>query len=372
MDFSSKNSAYKDFFEQAQEAYSEGNIPRAKELFLKAASLTNEITLKNTNPEIKKNYYNITISILDFVKKNCSLDNDVKIPNPSEQQKQVEGTIKVQTLEQSLESLNALIGLENVKRTVNEWIETYKISKLRSEFGLKNPVMSLHMVFLGNPGTGKTTVARLIGQIYKSLGILSTGNLVEVTRTDLVGTYIGATAQKTREILKKSHGGVLFIDEAYSLVNGSENDFGNESITTLLKDMDDNRNLYAVIVAGYENKMNKFINSNPGLMSRLNTKVFFEDYDSRSLMQIFNKFCEENDYIVDPSAIYKLEEHFREIFNSRDEKFGNGREARNIFEQVIKNLSSRVSKIYAATKEDVSTIIDEDIYFTKEKTYDAL
>jgi SpoVK/Ycf46/Vps4 family AAA+-type ATPase len=367
MDLSGKNSAYKNYLELAKEAYSNDDFSRAKDLFLKAAEITNEITLQTKNPEIKKEYYSVTNTILNFIKEKFSEDNKQENQNNSTEKKPQESVKKTVSLEESLKKLNMLVGLENVKRTINEWIETFTLSKKREEFGLKNPVLSYHMVFLGNPGTGKTTVARLVGQIYQSLGILSEGHLVEVSAKDLVAGYVGQTAILTQNILKKSHGGVLFIDEAYSLTEGGSKDFGQEAITTILKDMDDNRNLYAVIVAGYDNKMNNFIKSNPGLMSRFSIKVFFDDYDFGSLMQIFNLFCKESDYVLDSSAFYKLEEYFKEITNYRDENFGNGREARNVFEQVVKNLAKRVSKIYAPTIEDMSTIIEEDIYFNKGK-----
>jgi SpoVK/Ycf46/Vps4 family AAA+-type ATPase len=183
--------------------------------------------------------------------------------------------------------LDALVGLENVKKDVKNLVNLMKVRKLRQENDLPVPPMSLHMVFMGNPGTGKTTVARLISSLYASIGVLSKGQLIEVDRSGLVAGYVGQTALKTQEVIKSALGGVLFIDEAYSLSSGGENDFGREAIETILKAMEDHRDDLVVIVAGYDEPMQKFLSSNPGLESRFNKYFYFQDYTGEQLMAIF-------------------------------------------------------------------------------------
>ena len=203
-----------------------------------------------------------------------------------------------------MSELDSLIGLEKVKKNVKDLINLVKVRKLRTENGLRVPPISLHMVFMGNPGTGKTTVARLIAQLYAAIGVLSKGQLVEVDRSGLVAGFVGQTAIKTDEVIKKAMGGVLFIDEAYSLLpDESTNDFGHEAIETLLKAMEDHRDEFVVIVAGYEQLMEKFINSNPGLESRFNRYFLFEDYNGQQLYDIFAMQCSKNEYLLSEAAV---------------------------------------------------------------------
>lgn len=265
-------------------------------------------------------------------------------------------------LDELLAELDDLVGLEKIKQNVRSLINLAKVRKLREEQGLPTPAMSLHLVFMGNPGTGKTTVARLIAQLYYAIGVLSKGQLVEVDRSQLVAGYVGQTAIKTGEAIKKAMGGVLFIDEAYSLT-GQEgaNDFGHEAIETVLKAMEDHRDDLVVIVAGYENLMEKFINSNPGLESRFNRYFVFEDYNGDELYEIFAMRCKKNKYTLNEEAEKFLRDHLKALYETRDDNFGNGRTVRNIFENVVSVQSDRVALIEDPTTEDLMTVLREDV-----------
>lgn len=265
-------------------------------------------------------------------------------------------------LDELLRELDDLVGLEKIKQNVRSLINLAKVRKLREEQGLPTPAMSLHLVFMGNPGTGKTTVARLIAQLYYAIGVLSKGQLVEVDRSQLVAGYVGQTAIKTDEAIKKAMGGVLFIDEAYSLTSQEgANDFGHEAIETVLKAMEDHRDDLVVIVAGYENLMEKFINSNPGLESRFNRYFVFEDYNGDELYEIFEMRCKKNKYTLNEDAEKFLREHFKALYETRDDNFGNGRTVRNIFENVVSVHSDRVALIENPTTDDLMTVLKEDV-----------
>lgn len=241
------------------------------------------------------------------------------------------------------EELNAYIGLGAVKREVENLINLTQITQKRKENDLPCTDMSLHMVFSGNPGTGKTTVARLMARIYHSLGVLSKGHLVEVDRSGLVAGYVGQTATKTKGVIEKALGGVLFIDEAYALNGKGENDFGQEAIDTLLKAMEDHRNDLVVIVAGYDELMDDFIHSNPGLESRFNRYLHFEDYSAEELAKIFALQCEKGCYTLDGAAKTSVEALLEEY--SDDTCFGNARGVRNLFEQVLTAQCNRLAHL---------------------------
>lgn len=268
-----------------------------------------------------------------------------------------EGSLRLEDL---LVELNSLVGLESVKSEVTGLINFLKVQKLRESKGLPTAPMSLHHVFYGNPGTGKTTVARLLSQIFKSLNLLSIGHLVETDRAGLVAGYVGQTALKVNEVVNKALGGILFIDEAYSLA-GQGNDFGQEAIETLLKQMEDHRDDLVVIVAGYTDRMNEFLSSNPGLRSRFNRYLRFDDYTPLQLVTIFELFCEKAGYHLSPTAREKLQLVFSAAYDKRDKAFGNGRFARNLFERTISNQANRVVALPNANPQTFSAIDVADI-----------
>lgn len=266
------------------------------------------------------------------------------------------------TLEELLAELDGLCGLEQVKQDVKSLINLVKVRRLREEAGLPVPPMSLHLVFLGNPGTGKTTVARLLARLYHAIGVLPKGQLVEVDRSGLVAGFVGQTALKTQEVIQKAIGGVLFIDEAYALVNQDNgNDFGREVIEVLLKNMEDHRKDLVVIVAGYSQLMEKFIHSNPGLESRFNKYFYFEDYDGAQLFTILQSMCVKNGYVLTPEGEALARRELMALYEDRDENFGNARDVRNLFEQAVARQSNRVARLEAPTREQLMALRPEDL-----------
>ena len=265
------------------------------------------------------------------------------------------------SFEELMENLESLVGLDEVKKDVKNLVNLMKVRKLRQENDLPVPPMSLHMVFMGNPGTGKTTVARLVSSLYASIGVLSKGQLVEVDRSGLVAGYVGQTALKTQEAIQSALGGVLFIDEAYSLSSGGENDFGREAIETILKAMEDHRDDLIIIVAGYDEPMEEFLSSNPGLESRFNKYFHFPDYTGEQLLAIFKSQCSKNSYVMTEEAEKKAAEFFNRLYEERDDNFGNGRDVRNRFEDMIVRQSNRVAVMEAPTKDDLMAVLPEDL-----------
>lgn len=261
----------------------------------------------------------------------------------------------------ALQQLDKLIGLESVKEEVNKLTNFIKVQNLRKQKGMNAITISYHCVFTGNPGTGKTTVARIVAQIYRELGILKKGQLVETDRSGLVAEYVGQTAVKTNKIIDSALDGVLFIDEAYSLVQGGGNDYGKEAIATLLKRMEDDRDRLVVILAGYDNEMKLFIDSNPGLQSRFNRYIHFSDYNAEELMAIFKLNLKKFDYELTNDAEQKISHLFGYAVSHKDQNFGNGRYARNVLEKTLENQATRLASVSEITEQMLRTIEENDI-----------
>ena len=260
----------------------------------------------------------------------------------------------------ALDELNELIGLAETKKEIASLSNYIQMRQKRDEMGLKSPNVSYHCVFTGNPGTGKTTVARILASIYKDLGILSSGHLVETDRSGLVAEYVGQTAVKTNKIIDEALDGVLFIDEAYSLVQGGKEDYGKEAIATLLKRMEDDRDRLVVILAGYTNEIEEFINSNPGLRSRFNRYIHFADYTAVELYDIFCLMMKKNEYIMSDETSELLKKHLTEVVNNKPKDFGNARFVRNLFERTVQNQANRLAKEGNLTREMLKEIKSVD------------
>lgn len=264
--------------------------------------------------------------------------------------------------------LDHLVGLDNIKDLVFEVYAFLQITHMRTDAGLLSNAHVYHMIFKGNPGTGKTTVARIIAKMLQKMGVLSKGHLIEVERADLVGEYIGHTAQKTRDLVKKSLGGVLFIDEAYSLARGGEKDFGKEAIDTLVKAMEDQKNQFILILAGYSGEMDFFLRTNPGLPSRFPIQLDFPDYTVDQLIQISEMMAKERDYILMPQSILKMKEHLLNERNDSLHAFSNARYVRNVIEKAIRHQAVRLLNQYRSGqpgKQELMTLRPEDLKLDK-------
>lgn len=265
---------------------------------------------------------------------------------------------KRRRIETVLTELEQLIGLSAVKKLVRELYAFVEIQKQRQKMQLLAEPLALHMIFKGNPGTGKTTVARVVGKIFQELGILQRGHIVEVERADLVGEYIGHTAQKTREQLKKACGGILFIDEAYSLSRGGEKDFGKEAIDCLVKGIEDHRQEIILILAGYQQEMESFLNSNPGLRSRFPIQIDFPNYNHHELLAIAEQICQQRQYKLSAAARTLL---INLTLNNSSNFSGNARTVRNIIEQAIRRQAVRLLNKAVLTREDLILLEPEDL-----------
>ena len=266
------------------------------------------------------------------------------------------------TVEEALAKLNELTGLSEVKAEVNSLVAELQVQMMRRQRGMNDAGTSHHLVFKGNPGTGKTTVARIMADIYYALGVLEKGHLVEVQRNDLVAGYVGQTAIKTQEVIDKAMGGVLFVDEAYTLAKEGGSDFGQEAIDTLLKGMEDHRDDLIVIIAGYDEPIQRFINSNAGLQSRFPTSIQFTDYNGEEMFTIFSGMCKKGQYTMSPEVQNILRNHFNQLYANRGENFGNARDVRNFFEKIKRRQSMRISRLGASISDaTLAEILPEDL-----------
>lgn len=365
---------YKTNYDSAVKFVQYNNLPEAKKAFkrsLEAAIRLIEISYGSDRARYKTNAetvaqllekINAKLEAVGSPRPARSDDSPVKEqPKP----KAPEPKIEKLTPEQAMAKLNALEGLHVVKSQVKNLVYQIKVFNERKLRKMSVPDMSYHMVFMGNPGTGKTTVARIMSQIYCALGILSKGQLVEVKRNDLVAGYVGQTAIKTQAVIDKAMGGVLFLDEAYTLNKGG-NDFGQEAIDTILKAMEDNRGDFVVIVAGYDELMHKFIDSNPGLKSRFKNYINFTDYTGEEMYNIFTGLCRKNQFTLTSAAGEMLKNHFAVIYEKRDDNFGNARDVRNLFEETVARQANRLAPMFSGQRisdEAIATLIPEDLPF---------
>lgn len=296
------------------------------------------------------NYINKELELLKL-----KMDRQVLKNSHNEQQ-------NIDNIDNILKQLNNLIGLKTLKEEIKNLVNFLNIQQKRQQLGLPRTPITLHLVFCGSPGTGKTTVARLIGKIYRELGILKKGHCIETDRSGMVAEYIGQTAPKTEKLIESALDGVLFIDEAYSLKPiDSAKDFGQEAIDTLLKRMEDYRDKLVVIVAGYPEEMTRFIESNPGLQSRFTRYFHFEDYQPDELLAIYEKICESNHYQLNSEAKIVLLNKLQDLYDNRDKNFGNGRLVRNLFEKTLEKQATRLAKIPDLNKDMLASIIAQDI-----------
>lgn len=324
-----------------------------KNKFLKYLAIVNDY--KEDDKKLKKQEKLDSSKNQNHIKDAEGITPDISLTRKSSEDMESE-----QTLEDLQKELDSLIGLVSVKKEISSLINLLKVNKIRKERGLSTPKTSNHLVFLGNPGTGKTTVARLIAKIYKQLGVLEKGQLIEVDRSGLVAGYVGQTAIKTQEKIDEAMGGVLFIDEAYSLAKG-ESDFGQEAIDTLLKAMEDNRDDFVVIVAGYTKQMEAFLLSNPGLKSRFNKSILFEDYTEEELLDIFNLFCHKYGLRLSEDAKRNLVVFLSTICSEKPENFANAREIRNLFERSIVNQANRLGDLETISNDELEEIVSSDL-----------
>lgn len=335
--------------------------------FVKNQSHTTNIEY-NSNADIDNDYLNNYYENVNESRSNSSEEsNDLQTEeqdhtitdNQATDQQEV---VKKDRLTQLLEELNTLIGLDGVKEEVNSLINLIKVRKMREKYDMPVMDMSYHMVFTGNPGTGKTTVARIIAEIYKELGVLKKGNLVETDRAGLVAGYVGQTAIKVKEVVEKAIGGVLFIDEAYSLTNNtSGNDFGNEAIDTLVKLMEDHRDDLVVIVAGYKKEMDTFLKANTGLISRFNKFIEFKDYSEEELIEIMKVMASKSAMELEEPATDYVMEKLQKMSKAVKGRFGNARGIRNVFENIVVNQANRLVTYEKPTREQLTQIIKEDV-----------
>ena len=359
-------------FDNARKCVDQGNFVEAKQYFKNALEAAIQLVQSTSGNERDRFNANAKM-VAGFIEKiNAKLqaaespkkpDAPVK-PTTTTEAKAPAAPVKKKSVEEALAQLNNLIGLASVKEQVAKMISVIKNRNVRASRGLSNPVMSFHMAFTGNPGTGKTTVARIMADILCALGILKGGQLVEVKRSDLVAEYVGQTGPKTQAKINEAMGGVLFIDEAYDLAQGGQNDFGKEAINALLVEMENHRDEFVVIVAGYRDPMKNFIGANEGLKSRFSRYIHFDDYTGEELYKIFCSNCMKDSYILAEDAKAIVRQKFDEMYANRDKHFGNGRTARQIYEQTVTKQAERLEPLGGNVSDlELVTILAEDLDF---------
>jgi SpoVK/Ycf46/Vps4 family AAA+-type ATPase len=350
-DFESNKVSFQNFILESPNLLSSCNADKLKKVFYEYAEIIVKADGEVTEEEVKT---------LKFLSK--SFFKEQKTENKPLLAKE----FSKNELDTILEELNNLVGMENIKSDIRSLVNIINVNKLRSKEGLPEQKLSFHSVFIGPPGTGKTTIARILSNIYYSLQLLPENNFVETDRSGLVAGYVGQTAIKTDEIINKAKNGILFIDEAYTLKRGdSDNDYGQEAIDILLKRMEDSRENLIIIVAGYETEMNHFINSNPGLKSRFNRYFHFNDYNSTELTEIYRRIADKSGFILKEEAQKRLNNLFENLCSTKDDKFGNARLARNIFEKTFEKHANRTSTIAPITRDILTTIEEVDIPFNE-------
>ena len=337
-------------------------MDKKDEIILQQLDVIRSMTERNLR-SVNSDFWGTPLSPADKTPEKAPDKTPEKAPDKKsggpEQQTEAPEPLPKEDMKDLLAELDGYIGLQTVKEEVHNLINMASVYQLRRQHDLPTTDMSLHLVFTGNPGTGKTMMARMMARIYRSLGILSKGQLVEVDRSGLVAGYVGQTALKTQKVIEKAMGGVLFIDEAYALNGRSENDFGQEAIDTILKAMEDHRDDLVVIVAGYTDLMDKFIHSNPGLESRFNRFLLFEDYSLDELVAIFKMRCGKG-YVLSPEAEPLVRDYIAEESAAGD-SFGNARGVRNIFEHILVAQNNRLAKLDSVTRDDLMTLTADDV-----------